>query len=137
MQQPLVYLIDDDEDDRDIFSLAIKEALPGIVCITAKNGHEALESLNDAKIPDYIFIDLNMPGMSGRECLQEIRRRPMLQNVTTVIYTTSSRPKDAEELQQMGATNYFVKPNSLSKLIATLKNILSGSTLPYFINVSA
>lgn len=137
MQQPLVYLIDDDEDDRDIFSMAVTEALHGAMCITSKSGNEALEKLNNAVPPDYIFIDLNMPGMSGRECLQEIRSRSQLQNATTIIYTTSAWQKDAEEVQNLGANHYLVKPNSLTKLTAILKNILSGSTLPYFITVSA
>lgn len=134
---PVVYLIDDDEDDRDIFSIALENARSEAVCLTAKNGPEALKSLNDIKVPDYIFIDLNMPYMSGRECLQEIKKRPMLRDVPAVVYTTSSQIKDANELMELGAAHFLVKPNSMVKLTGILKELLSGTPLPYYINLSA
>lgn len=134
---PVVYLIDDDEDDRDIFSIALERARAEAVCLTAKNGPEALHSLNNIDVPDYIFIDLNMPFMSGRECLAEIKKRPMLRNVPAVIYTTSSHSKEADELMELGAAHFLVKPNSMGKLTEVLKELLTGAPLPYFINMSA
>lgn len=137
-QQPVVYLIDDDDDDRDIFSIALNRAQIDAVCLTAKNGNEALTDLNDAiKTPNFIFIDLNMPHMSGKECLQEIKKRPMLRDIPAVIYTTSSREQEAEELLEMGAAHYLVKPDSLGKLTRVLKELITGSDMPYYINKTA
>jgi CheY-like chemotaxis protein len=66
--QKTCLLVDDDEDDKEIFSLALTEANPSIKCVVASDGHEALSLLRDGSfIPDYIFLDLNMPLMSGKE----------------------------------------------------------------------
>ncbi|MBC7868208.1 MAG: response regulator, partial [Gloeobacteraceae cyanobacterium ES-bin-316] len=68
MQSKTVFfLADDDEDDRMLFSEALSEIDPQIKCITVKNGKEALEFLQNDLIhlPNYIFLDLNMPVMNG------------------------------------------------------------------------
>lgn len=128
-----VYLIDDDQDDREIFALALESAHQEAVYYAAKNGQEALEALTTGTVPDYIFIDLNMPYMSGRECLQEIKKRPMLKDVPAIVYTTSSHSRDVDELMKLGAEHYLVKPNSLAKLTEILHDLLKGEPLPYLI----
>jgi len=136
MAIPFIYLIDDDEDDREIFGMAVKNAIPTALCNAYCNGTKALNALNNSQKPDYIFIDLNMPLMSGREVLLKIRECPTLQGVNTIVYTTSSNPADVEELKNLGATHYFVKPNSLNTLIFVLRELFSGAALPYLINGS-
>ena len=59
------FLIDDDIDDQEIFGLAIKEIDYSIQCTFANDGAEALQKLSTTALnflPDYIFLDLNMPG---------------------------------------------------------------------------
>lgn len=137
MAIPFIYLIDDDEDDREIFGMAVKNAVPLALFNAYCSGKEALKMLNNSQNPDYIFIDLNMPLMSGRELLKKLRELPQLKDVTTIIYTTSCNPDDVEELKKLGASHYFVKPSSINTLIFVLAEIFSGKALPYLITSPA
>lgn len=127
------FLIDDDDDDRDIFALALKKAHGENKCIMAKNGIDAVKIINeDDFTPTHIFVDLNMPLMSGKECLQALKKTRFAR-VPVIVYTTSSNAKDIEETQQLGATHYLVKPTSISNLSRILTNLFNGGKLPYFI----
>lgn len=114
-------LVDDDEDDKEIFCLALKKIDPSIDCITASDGREALSILDDGSfIPDYIFLDLNMPRMDGKECLKEIRKQNRLDKVPVIIFTTSSAERDKEETKKLGANSFITKP----PLVSTLADLL-------------
>ena len=131
------FLIDDDDDDREIFAQALKKASAGYVCDFAKNGKEAIEAVHRCDVvPDYIFVDLNMPLISGRECVKAFKELSRLKDVPIIVYTTSALAKEVDEIQDLGATNYLVKPTSFSRLVGVLEEILSGKDLPFFINVN-
>lgn len=132
--RPTILLIDDDDDDRDIFAIALKTASPDARLITAQHGPEALEKLEkDSLVPDFIFIDLNMPYMHGNVLLAQLRQKPEYAGVPAIIYTTSSSREDAENAKNNGAIHFLVKPTSLSTLSGILKEILDGSATQYFI----
>ena len=120
------FLIDDDIDDREVFVLALKDIDPSINCITAKDGAEALDFIenNENFIPDFVFLDLNMPRVSGKECLIEMRKIARLQNVPIYIYTTTSSDKDKLELLTIGATGFITKPYTIKKLVEILSQII-------------
>jgi len=121
------FIADDDPDDRELFI----EALHGIdqlsKCITAFDGQEALSKLTNgiAQLPDFIFLDLNMPRMNGKECLTEIRKHDNLHNIPVIIYSTSAEKKDVDETMRLGATFFLQKPNRFDDLSAALANIIS------------
>lgn len=128
------FLIDDDEDDREIFTLALKKAEADFVCSTARNGKEAIEkALAGNFVPNYIFIDLNMPLVSGRECLRALRKIERFKNVPMIVYTTSSFSKDIREVRDLGATHYLVKPTSFSALVHILTELFNEQNLPFFL----
>lgn len=133
MQHPFIYLIDDDEDDCEIFKMALEIAFPEAHCKTESDAAVALQHLNN-NVPDYLFIDLNMPLVTGRECIQHINNYPKLSGITTVVYSTSSHETDIEQLQILGANHYLVKPHSINALIFVLKQIIPGTDLPFLIN---
>lgn len=120
------FLIDDDDDDQEIFSLALNNIDEAINCVTANDGIDALNqlSLNDDFIPDFIFLDLNMVRMNGRECLVEIKKIQRLQQVPIIIYSTSSEQKDISETKELGAADYIVKPPSMTQLEKRLEQVL-------------
>lgn len=120
-------LIDDDEDDREIFCIALAEANPAVKCFTANDGVEALEILRDESfVPDYIFLDLNMPLMSGKECLVEIRKQNHLNDTSVIIYSTSASERDIHETSALGASGFITKPPAISVLIKKLEEVLEG-----------
>ena len=120
-----ILLVDDDADDRKYFIDAVAEIDARIECVTAKDGLQALELLqNDGlSLPDFIFLDLNMPRMNGKLCLEEIKKQSRLQQIPIVIYTTSSGTRDKEQLLAMGAFAFVTKPPEFDQLISLLKNI--------------
>jgi CheY-like chemotaxis protein len=128
-------LIDDDPDDREIFALAVEEMDKSCRFVTAKSGVEALQLLKDdpAFIPDFIFLDLNMPLMDGKECLLEIKKIPRASNIPVIIYSTSSYDRDVEDTRQLGATYFLTKPSSIKALTDFLAGILTQKDLPYFL----
>jgi CheY-like chemotaxis protein len=128
-QAPTLLLIDDDLDDQEIFVLAVNEINIAAQCVYANNGFEALELLkNDPSfIPEYIFIDLNMPKMDGKKCLVEIRKISWLKDVPIIIYSTADDEKSFRDTKEMGASKYIVKPTSLPALVNTLAELFKLS----------
>ncbi|HEX8039783.1 MAG TPA: response regulator [Chryseosolibacter sp.] len=121
------FLIDDDEDDREVFGLALKEVSKEAVCIACKNGKEALARLSDPSLrPDHIFVDINMPLMSGQECLREIRRLPHLRDVPVHMLTTASRVPDEQSYAVMGAQGIYTKPVRMVDLVSMLKTFYTN-----------
>lgn len=109
-----ILLVDDDEDDRKIFIQATKELDDSITCFSASDGLEALAYLRDDRndVPDYIFLDLRMPGFSGEECLIEIKQEPRTANVPVIVYTTSRDVQESVRLKKLGAAHFVSKPVS-------------------------
>lgn len=123
-------LIDDDLDDHEIFSMAIKEIDPAIVCFFANDCDDGIEKLSRSTlfVPDYIFIDLNMPRINGIECLRQIKELSHLTHSEIIIYSTSIDEKSRTESSFLGATTFLVKPVGLDKLKTELQAILNAES---------
>lgn len=135
MSQRSCFLIDDDEDDREIFAMALKKANADFVCSMAKNGRDALDLVaNSDFVPNYIFVDLNMPLVSGRECLAGLKKVKRFAAVPIIVYTTSSHCKDIADTQNLGASHYLVKPTSIAELTRLLSTIFTTSSLPFLLS---
>lgn len=121
------FLVDDDTDDQMIFLTALEGISETIACEYENDGIKALEKLNldTSFIPDYIFLDMNMPRMNGKECLVEIRKISRLQHIPTFIYSTSVDPRMIEEVKLLGATDVIIKPTSIRALSTILENIIT------------
>jgi CheY-like chemotaxis protein len=122
-------VIDDDLDDQEIFRMALERVDPKIRCLFANDGVRGLERLYvDASfIPDFIFVDINMPRINGFECINEIRKISWLKEVPVYVYSTSLNPAVIEQCRKLGAKDCvqkFAEINDLSgyleKLLATL-----------------
>lgn len=126
------FLVDDDADDQEIFESALKEIDPSIKCVIANDGTEALTRLNSDKrfTPDYIFLDLNMPGINGKQCLAEIKKDSRFEATPVIIYSTTVSERDREEINSLGAMTFFTKPSKFSELCATLSDILGRKITP-------
>jgi len=123
-----VFLVDDDRDDREIFIEALAEIDNSCRCVTAENGEEAIKKLHaNGFLPDFIFLDLNMPRMNGRECLVEIKNIKRLEEIPVIIYTTSSLQREREELVRLGASMFLTKPANFHELCQSLKQVLSNT----------
>jgi CheY-like chemotaxis protein len=131
-----VLIVDDDSDDITLFKEAVREVAPHVNCSSALSGYEALNQLNEGKepLPDIIFLDLNMPGMTGQQFLEEIKQTEKFQNIRVVIYTTSSREKDKEETKKLGAESFITKPSTFAETCKALSEIARGYYYEELIN---
>jgi CheY-like chemotaxis protein len=118
-------LIDDDEDDKEIFLSVIANVLPQVSCVMATNGQEALQLLSHGQNrPDVIFLDLNMPLMNGKDFLSHISKDESLRLIPVIILSTSSDQGTIKEALNLGAKDFITKPDKFSAWEQTLKNVL-------------
>ncbi len=121
--QKTILLVDDDEDEHEIFLSALKNICSNFHLVSADSCDNALDMLKHLE-PDYIFIDLNMPRTNGIICLQEIKKIKRLAHIPVYMYSTGINTKEGQKALQLGAVDYLVKTNSLSTLGALLKKII-------------
>ncbi|GAB3326123.1 response regulator [Larkinella ripae] len=115
-----------DEDDQELFTLALKKLDPSLTCVVADDCGEALQKLkqDDNFWPQYIFLDLNMPRMHGKQCLMELKKIARIRHIPIIIYSTSSEPRDIQETKALGASDFLTKPPLISTLTARLSKLL-------------
>jgi len=122
-----ILLTDDDEDDREFFAEAIAGLNLNFPVEFCKNGLELVNRIcnTNLEIPDIIFLDLNMPIMSGFETLQQIRNDVRFRNIPVIaIYSTSSAIDGIKDTYGLGANAYIVKPISFNDLKTLLKKVV-------------
>jgi len=91
----------------------------------AKNGEEALNYLkSDSDLPDIIFLDLNMPKMSGIEFLQILKADEVMKYLPTIILTTSENRADLLECYKIGIAGYILKPLKYEDYASKITKVL-------------
>jgi CheY-like chemotaxis protein len=114
--QPTVLLVDDEKDIVDVYALAFSGEYS---VLEAYSGEEALEKVSDA---DVVLLDRRMPGLSGREVLDEIRARDL--DVRVAMVTAVDPDFDIAE---MGFDAYLTKPVGDDELRETVDELLTLS----------
>lgn len=118
-----IFIADDDNDDLLFFKDALGKIDGSIKLETVSDGVSLLSLLTNLK-PDLLFLDLDMPGKNGLECLLEIRSNQSLKNLPIVVFSSTTRPANIETAYEMGADLFFIKPPNYNDLIASIKAIL-------------
>jgi CheY-like chemotaxis protein len=119
-------LIDDDSDDRELFSEALIAVDPVSVCDRVPDGEQAFSKLESRQIdkPDMIFLDINLPTMSGWQILSKLKDIDDYRQIPVIIYSTSTNPRDRDLAQNLGALCFFSKPNDYKKLKSMLEIVV-------------
>jgi CheY-like chemotaxis protein len=126
-QSRIILIIDDDPDDVAFFCEAINEIDDSLKCLSASGGEEAILLLEGKNIvPEYIFLDLNMPNMNGRQCLQQIKEHFNLSSIPIVIYTTSSSQDDIDDFKDMRSVYFLTKPHKFEDLKTAIQIIFGA-----------
>src|SRR4030095_3908981 len=126
-EELLAFLIDDDLDDEEFFSMVMEETYPSIQCVFATDGVQALEKFhaNLSFVPNIILIDINMPRMNGIDCLAEIKKLPHLQNSHIYMYSTSADPSMVERCISLGACGFIKKEPTTEALQKKISEVIS------------
>jgi CheY-like chemotaxis protein len=116
---------DDDAEDRELMSEALSQVDPEISCIAADHGLHAMEILEDSdELPDYIFLDVNMPIMNGKETLQKLKKDERYREIPVIIYSTTNNQEEIGELYSLGAATFIRKHNNFERMCATLETFV-------------
>lgn len=127
ISQRYIYLADDDPDDRELFVDVLLEIDPTVVLTQAEDGTQLMEILSTIKepVPETLFLDINIPGKTGFQCLEEIRKQEgRVKEINIIVLSTSNDPQDIEKALELGATFYAVKPNRFDVLKSFVKEVL-------------
>lgn len=113
-----ILLIEDDAGDQKLVKTSLNNQKIANELFVVDNGEDALDYLAHSKIgkcpmPDLILLDLNMPGMGGKECLRQIKEDEELDTIPIVILTTSDAEQDILESYKLHASGYVKKPVTL------------------------
>lgn len=125
MKYKNILLIDDDEDDREIFLSAVND-IPGVVnCTVFSDAAMALEKLVKKEInPELIFLDMNMPVMNGKDFLVALKKHKSLSQIPVNIFSTCTNNNYIKFPKESGANEYITKPDKYSDLVNILSRIL-------------
>jgi CheY-like chemotaxis protein len=119
-----ILVVDDDQEDLELFREALDHIDPSILCIEAYNGLQALKVLQrDSLLPDIIFLDINMPVMGGLECLNKIKTDATFKEIPVIMYSTTSQESQIAACTKLGA-QFLTKPSSYSELITSLRKVI-------------
>jgi signal transduction histidine kinase/class 3 adenylate cyclase/ActR/RegA family two-component response regulator len=112
-----VLIVDDDAVNRKVLTEYLAEKKLGIR--TATSGEQALEMIKAGK-PDMVLMDVMLPGMTGYDCVRQIRELHSLTELPVIIVTARHHPKDHVEGFASGANDYLAKPFTQDELFARL-----------------
>ena len=120
-----ILLVDDDQDDCELFGEALKDYDPLLKLSCLNNSEDLIPSLED-KNPDLVFLDVNMPRKNGFECLKEIRTNEKYDAIPIIMYSNTGRPEDINLAYNSGATVFIQKPSTYQGLVNALKDVLEN-----------
>jgi CheY-like chemotaxis protein len=95
-------------------------------CDTVEDGLAALERLESSERYDLILLDLMMPGATGLEVLEQVRRMESRDGVPVVILTAKGQDTDRDAAFSLGANDFITKPFSPKKLLALIDDLLES-----------
>jgi CheY-like chemotaxis protein len=124
-----ILLADDDAEDRQLFKEALDETKKADLVI-AKDGLDLMSILYKmVKLPDAIFLDLNMPRKDGHECLREIKKNEKFTGIPVIIYSTTKSKAQIDASYDEGANLYITKPDSFTKLKQVISEVLQMKSI--------
>lgn len=117
-----ILVVDDDEVDREMISRIIRDCRPDIKLVQAFDGAEALRMISIER-PDLVIMDIEMPGLNGRETLQRLKSDPALSFIPIIMMSTSTRDEDVQYCYRHHANAFLAK--TVGKQSSDLENLLA------------
>lgn len=111
-----VVVIEDDSLIIDLVRMKLQEH--HIETKILMDGAEAIANISDIK-PDVVVLDLMLPGKSGEEILEEMKRSPDIQDIPVIVFTNKNREENEAHLLELGADKYLVKATTDLKDLVT------------------
>jgi len=117
-------IADDDRDLRELIGFTLTQA--GYLVLKTGDGPSAVQTFENES-PDLVVLDINMPGMSGFQVCENIRKRS---RVPVIMLTVRGEEEDLVRALELGADDYLTKPFSPRELVARVKAVLRRTDRP-------
>jgi CheY-like chemotaxis protein len=123
---PVILLVEDDSGDIELTRRALEHGRLSNDLRVVYDGEQALDYLlqrgpfanpENAPRPDLILLDLNLPRVTGKEVLAEMRKDISLARIPTVALTTSRQPEDINDAYDLGANSFITKPLEMNQFV--------------------
>ena len=111
-------IIDDNRQTADALNQML--GVLGFKARVAYGSSPAMELLGKNFTPNFICLDINMPGVDGIEVLAFLRREPRLMNVPVIVITSDDQPETRVKVMSRGATSIIIKPATIDALEGAL-----------------
>ncbi|TYP93407.1 Response regulator receiver domain-containing protein [Fodinibius salinus] len=118
-----ILIVDDDELTRQLFNRLLDREFDKKIVLFS-NGLKALEYAKE-NIPCLMILDLMLPGMSGYEVLQNVRKNAIFQNTKVVLVSAKSRSEDIKRGFDLSADEYITKPLQPKEFIARIRKLIT------------
>jgi len=126
----VILLVEDDLADQKLIKTSLRNEKLANDLYIVQNGEEGMDFLyrrenysNGTPQPDLILLDLNMPGMGGKEFLRQIKEDEKLKQIPVVILTTSDAERDIIDSYKLQASGYVHKPVTLDEFKEGMKKL--------------
>ncbi len=129
-----IFYTDDDQDDLEFFMEIIETLDANINVVTQNSGNQLIHALeNPPPHPTIVFLDINMPGMTGLETLKKVRESEKHHNIPVIMLSTSSDEDAIKQSRELGASYYVTKSGIFDQLKKSIEHALQinwGSFIP-------
>lgn len=128
----MIILIDNNKDDLQFMKEAINFVDADVQCLSLVYGEEAVNALINEVVerPDAIFMNLNMPGKNGLQCLGMIRTNRKFDDLPVAVYAAKISTDVIETLKDLGMTMSFEKPNTIREWKMVMREMLNSIQSP-------
>jgi CheY-like chemotaxis protein len=119
-----VLIIDDDEDVRYVAHVSLGR-VGGMTVIEAASGEEGVARARSEK-PDFILLDMMMPGMDGAATFRALRASAQTDRIPVVFLTAKAMASEVQRLEDLGAKGVLRKPFDPMTLASEIRTILTS-----------
>jgi CheY-like chemotaxis protein len=144
----LILMIEDSDEDYVALQRVFKKSNYDFQLERTANAHQTLDflmtrgeykdRLDSGITPSLILLDLNLPGLDGRELLLQLKRDSRFKEIPVVILTTSNNPRDVLYCYRNGANGYQIKTVGFDKFFNSIRSMISywfeTATIPSTLN---
>jgi CheY-like chemotaxis protein len=110
-----------DDDARNIFALTSLLENHDMEVVTATNGRQAIQLIDQTPDLSVVLMDIMMPEMDGYETMREIRKKPAFRTLPILALTAKAMKGDREKCLEAGASDYIAKPVNTEQLLSLLR----------------
>jgi chemotaxis family two-component system response regulator Rcp1 len=127
-EQPYLFIIDDNEGDIELARIAFEEAGTRYRIKYLRSAADAIAELKAAELgktcpPDMILLDLNMPGIHGKEFLEIIKASDRHKMIPILLLTSSEATHDIQDCFRLHASGYIIKPSTAAERMAMVDKV--------------